>query len=203
MKKAKQKLIDNRVQEMAQESVLETDNGIIITNNVELSTVRNSSGIPNNTPEEVQTLRRHNISISSIDSSSTASSSGLASESEDDDTKPDCTDIQNTTNEYLSNMVDIPNEDGTLPIVENSPAHNISSIAIKNSTNVRIGNTQEFHAPVTIQQFMMDEERKRWTEVKNGVVNDGFVKSFNDSSSNDNNNASGKLMFYCGKSLPF
>lgn len=183
---------------MAQESVVETDNGIIITNNVELSTVRNSSGNSEDksTVDEVQTLqptgsnsiRRHNISISSIDSNTSSASSSTASESEtDDDAKPNCTDIQNLTTQYLSNG-DVPTQDGVLPIFDNTPAHNISSIAIKNSTNVRFGNTQEFHAPVTIQQFMMDEERKKWTEVANGIVNDGFVKSFNDTTSSNSNN---------------
>lgn len=170
---------------MAQESILETDNGIIITNNVELSTVGSLSG--NSKPQcdvvDIQTntnTRRHNISISSIDSNASSSPNTSGSESDtDDDTKPDCTVIQNLANEYLANYS--TDQDGVLPMpMDNSPAHNIASMTIKNSTNVRVGNTQEFHAPVTIQQFMVDEDRKRWTEVKNGIVNDGFVQSFND-----------------------
>lgn len=171
---------------MAQESIVETDNGIIITNNVELSTnTHNTSGNPvvvekstqdDDIPTNLHAMRRHNISISSIDTETTSSAS-TSSESDDDEEKCNqktpkiTTDVENVTNDDDENFI---------PIVDNSPAHNISTIAIKNSTNVRIGNTQEFHAPVTIQQFMIDEERKKWTEV-NGVVNNGFVKSLNNS----------------------
>lgn len=185
---------------MAQESVLETDTGIIITNNVELSTnsLRNSLGNsnPNSDVVAVQTesnsLRRHNISISSIDSN--ASSSPAASDTEtDDDTKIDCTGIENLTNEYLSN---IPRQDGNLPIVEDSPGHNITHMEIKNSTNVRVGNTQEFHAPVTIQQFMVDETRKRWTEIRNGIENNGFVKNLNDPEDEHNSNNAGRTILF-------
>uniref|UniRef100_A0A336MT78 CSON006429 protein n=1 Tax=Culicoides sonorensis TaxID=179676 RepID=A0A336MT78_CULSO len=65
-------------------------------------------------------------------------------------------------------------DSGILPLVDNQPSHNISNIAIKNSTNVRIGNTQEFHAPVTIQQFLID-------------TNDGKAKTLNDISSSNQN----------------
>uniref|UniRef100_A0A336M1P1 CSON008584 protein n=1 Tax=Culicoides sonorensis TaxID=179676 RepID=A0A336M1P1_CULSO len=184
---------------MAQETTVETDTGIVITNNVELSTVNTSSKVKKQTLQEEEeenqlqpSGRRHNISISSIDSnaSSTASSSSSSSsesETDEENSLPCHTEIQNLANEYLSGSCEPPSDNGILPMMDDQPSHNISSIAIKNSTNVRIGNTQEFHAPVTIQQFMIDAERKKWTEVKNGLENAGYAKSLNDISSSNHN----------------
>ncbi|XP_063698379.1 peptidoglycan-recognition protein LC-like isoform X2 [Culicoides brevitarsis] len=160
---------------MAQESVVDADSGFIITNNVELTAVRDAVNPQDQQKIIAEQERRHNISISSIDSS--ASSSTATSDDDDDAENPVSTEIDNYTNDYLATQ----QENDALPVGE-TQGHNISSIAIKNSTNVRIGNTQEFHAPVTIQQFMIDQERKEWLEVKNGVVNEGFAKSLVDMS---------------------
>uniref|UniRef100_A0A336L7U5 CSON006429 protein n=1 Tax=Culicoides sonorensis TaxID=179676 RepID=A0A336L7U5_CULSO len=143
---------------MAQETTVETDTGIVITNNVELSTVNMSSKAKKQTLQEEEeenqlqpSGRRHNISISSIDSnaSSTASSASSSSESETDEENslPCHTEIQNLANEYLSGSCEPPSDNGILPMMDDQPSHNISRYNVKSIGIAFIGTFNKIVPP--------------------------------------------------------
>lgn len=157
-------------------TLTKTDGGIIITNNVQLTTQSNiNSNVDNNINDEKdekksnETIkRRHNISISSADSDSSL-------EIEVNDVVPKVFNLDLDIKEHEDIVHRL--QEAQIKSLSDTARVNPSNIEIKNSTDITFGNKTHYHGPVTIQQFLLDEEQKNWNEVHNGVVNEGYMRS--------------------------
>lgn len=85
---------------------------------------------------------------------------------------------------HLNHFSHIPADKQNVIVINNlenaASSPRIDTIAIQNSTDIRIGNKTVYNGPVVIKQFLYDDQKRRLTanetiRSENGVANNGFL----------------------------